>query len=135
MFAALAMLLATPNFPAAIQRQLGLSQPPRCTVCHATDQGGIGTVVKPFGKYLQSRGLVPGNENSLNIALLADIGEHHSSNGGQTTDIDALKAGEDPNGTASRLVPAYGCSSGSAAGLLAPLMVVAWVWTQRRRVL
>ena len=36
-------LLATPDFPGAIQQQLGLAAPPACTTCHATNAGGIGT--------------------------------------------------------------------------------------------
>jgi len=117
-------LLATPDFPSVIQQQLALQQPPRCTVCHATDSGGTGTVVKPFGVYLQSRGLVGGDESSLRNALLADAGEHHSSDGGKTTDIDALRAGTDPNGTSAGLVPAYGCSSFPAPGALGLLALL-----------
>jgi hypothetical protein len=130
-----AMVLATPNFPSVIQQQLGLAQPPRCTICHATDAGGAGTVVKPFGIYLRSRGLVAFDEASLRNALLADIGERHSSSGG-VTDIDALKAGEDPNGTqGSNLVPTYGCSSGgSAVGLLTLVALGTWLWLHRRAV-
>lgn len=129
----LATLVATPDFPGAIQRQLSLAQVPRCTICHATDSGGAGTVVKPFGIYLQSRGLQPGDEDSLHNALLADIGERHSSNGGSSTDIDALRAGEDPNGggAGGGLVPTYGCSSGAGADLLAPFMLLVWIWSRR----
>src|SRR5256712_13028154 len=90
-------LLATPNFPGVIQRQLGLAAPPQCTICHATDAGGVGTVVKPFGIYLRSRGLQPFDESSLQNALLADIAEHPSTTGSGTSHIDPLKAGEDPN--------------------------------------
>lgn len=132
--ALIAMLLATPNFPSVIQQRIGLAQPPPCTVCHATDAGGAGTVVKPFGIYLQSRGLVPFDEASLRNALMADIAEHHSSGGG-LTDIDALKAGLDPNGTGgSNLMPAYGCSSASSSlDLLALFALGAWLGLRRRR--
>jgi len=131
----LAMLLATPDFPGVIQQQLGLAQPPPCTICHATNAGGVGTVVKPFGIYLRSRGLVPFDEASLRNALLADMGERHSSSGG-LTDIDALKAGEDPNGTpGSNLVPAYGCSSGgSTMDWLTLAALGTWLYLRRRRV-
>src|SRR5260370_20959556 len=119
--ALIAMLLATPNFAGVIQQKLGLAQPPPCTICHATNAGGLGTVVKPFGIYLQSRGLVPFDDASLRNALMADIAERHSSSGG-LTDVDALRAGEDPNGApGSNLVPAVGGSNaGSSVGLLAP---------------
>jgi uncharacterized protein (TIGR03382 family) len=131
--ALVAMLLATPNFPGVIQQQLRLAQPPPCTVCHATNAGGAGTAVKPFGIYLQSRGLVPFDEASLRNALLADIAERHSSSGG-LTDVDALRAGEDPNGAqASNLVPAYGCSSaGSTVDLLTLYALGAWLLRRNR---
>ncbi len=123
-------LLATPDFPGAIQQQLGLAAPPACTTCHATNAGGIGTVVKPFGIYLRSRGLQPFDETSLRNALLADIAEHHSSNSSGISDIDALKAGEDPNapGGATGPTPAYGCSSSGSANLLTLLALAAWLW-------
>jgi len=121
-----AMVLATPDFPGVIQQQFGLARSPACTICHATDAGGPGTVVKPFGIYLRSRGLVPFDEASLRTALLADLGERHSSSGG-LTDVDALKAGEDPNGTqGTNLVPAYGCSSGGAR---VDLLALVALWT------
>src|SRR3989442_9446420 len=103
-------LLATPNFPGVIQRQLGLAAPPPCTICHATNAGGVGTVVKPFGIYLRSRGLVPFDDASLRNALLADIAERHSSSGG-LTDIDAFKAGQDPNRNhGANIMPPYSFS-------------------------
>ena len=120
-------LLATPDFPGVMQQQLDLPNAPRCTVCHATDAGGSGTVTKPFGVFLVSRGLQPGDEDSLRNALLADIGESHFSNGGQWTDVAALKAGDDPNG-GSGPAPAYGCSSNaSAPSLWTLLLLVGWL--------
>jgi len=91
------------------------------------------TVVKPFGIYLQSRGLVPFDDASLHNALLADIAERHSSSGG-LTDVDALRAGEDPNGAqGSNLVPAFGCSSARSSVDLLPLYALgAWLLVRRR---
>ena len=131
--ALIAMLLATPNFPGVIQQHLGLAQPPPCTICHATNAGGLGTVVKPFGIYLQSRGLVPFDDASLRNALMADIAERHSSSGG-LTDVDALRAGQDPNGVqGSNLVPTYGCSSaGSTVDLLTLYALGAWLLLRSR---
>ena len=134
-------LLATPNFPGVIQRQLGLAAPPQCTICHATDAGGVGTAVKPFGIYLRSRGLRSFDESSLQNALLADIAEHHSSNASGISDIDALKAGEDPNAPGGAgglaLAPAYGCSTSGPADLLALATLGAWFLRSsvRRRLL
>jgi hypothetical protein len=105
---------ATPNFPAAIARDLQLSAPPACTVCHATNAGGAGTVVKPFGKYLVSRGLAPFDENSLAGALAAAAGERHDTDGDGILDVDALKQGLDPNGSSphgpSIEDPTFGCT-------------------------
>ena len=106
---------ATPDFPEAIDRDLHLSAPPACTICHATNEGGVGTVVKPFGKYLLSRGLAPFDESSLAGALAAAQGERHDSDGDGVTDIEALERGLDPNGSASGAPriedPTFGCSS------------------------
>jgi len=131
-------LLGTPNFPAAMQQDLDLGAPPRCTVCHATDAGGSGTVVQRFGVYLVSRGLQPFDEGSLRNALLAAAGEHHSSNSNGLTDIDALEAGLDPNGNESAapgvtdLTPEHGCSSTGAANLLPIVALAAWLFVRSR---
>jgi len=104
---------ATPDFPAAIARDLQLSAPPACTICHTTNAGGSGTVVKPFGKYLVSRGLAPFDESSLAGALAAAAGERHDTDGDGVLDVDALKQGLDPNGTSSHGPsledPTFGC--------------------------
>jgi hypothetical protein len=106
---------ATPNFPAAIARDLQLSSPPPCTICHATNEGGTGTVVKPFGKYMISRGLVPFDESSLANALAAAEAERHDSNGDGITDVDALRRGLDPNGSGQAPLvedPQFGYNAG-----------------------
>jgi len=129
-------LLATPDFPAAIQRDLNLGSPPRCSVCHATDSGGAGTVVQPFGTYLLSRGLRAFDESSLQNALLAAAGENHSSNAQGVLDIDALKGGLNPNAPSGSvggdLTPAYGCSSSGPANVL-PVLGLAILLCARRR--
>lgn len=130
---------ATPSFPRAIQRELSLQSPPACTLCHATNQGGPGTVVKPFGIYLRSRGLVAFDEGSLHNALLAAIGERHDSSGSGVSDIDKLKAGQDPNPSSdtSLSAPSYGCSTsaGSIGGMLPlALILVALLTRPLRRV-
>jgi len=111
---------ATPNFPAAIARDLQFSGPPACTICHATNAGGAGTVVKPFGKYLVSRGLAPFDENSLSGALAAAAGERHDTDGDGILDVDALKQSLDPNGTSSHGPaledPTFGCSTTGTRG-------------------
>jgi hypothetical protein len=128
---------ATPDFPAAIARDLALSAPPPCTICHATAQGGAGTVVKPFGKYMISRGLVPFDESSLATALAAAAGEQHDSNGDGISDIDALKQGLDPNGSPSPGAlledPQFGCNaSGRNGGVWLVLVAIAWLLPRTR---
>ena len=122
---------ATPDFPAAIAQDLKLSAPPPCTICHDTDQGGAGTVVKPFGQYMVSRGLVPFDESSLANALAAAAGEQHDSNGDGISDIDALKQGLDPNGSAPGALlegPTFGCdASGRNGGAWLVLVAMAWL--------
>ena len=131
-----AALIATPDFPAAIGRDLSLQTVPRCSICHATDAGGAGTVVQPFGVYLRSRGLRPFDESSLRNALLADAGEGHSSNTAGISDIDALKAGQDPNAPAAAgaadLTPAFGCSHAGSQDLLTFLALAACLLAWRR---
>jgi MYXO-CTERM domain-containing protein len=132
---------ATPNFPGAIQRELGLQNPPACTICHATDQGGTGTVVKPFGIYVRSRGLIPFDEASLHTALQAAAGERHDSSGTGVSDIDKLKAGQDPNpvsagtGSGPAEAPTHGCSmaGGSPSSLLPFAVLVAGLLHRRFR--
>jgi len=117
---------ATGNFPKAIARDLQLSSPPHCTICHATSHGGAGTVVKPFGKYLVSRGLKALDEDSLAGALAAAAAERHDTDGDGITDIDALKQGLDPNGSLANGLeaPSYGCSSTGASGATSTLLLV-----------
>ncbi|HET6981885.1 MAG TPA: hypothetical protein VFI53_07070 [Myxococcaceae bacterium] len=118
---------ATPNFPEAIARDVQASGPPACTICHATNSGGSGTVVKPFGKYLVSRGLAPFDERSLSGALAAAAGERHDTDGDGILDVDALKQGLDPNGSTAHTStledPTFGCSSTGAGAATNTLLL------------
>jgi hypothetical protein len=88
---------ASTEFPPVIADTLGITSQSACTICHATDLGGYGTVVKPFGIYMRSRGLKAHNADSLRGALAAMIAEKHDTDENGQTDEDALKAGADPN--------------------------------------
>jgi len=102
---------ATPSFPTVVQQFVQSQSSPSCTICHDNPNGGLGTVTRPFGEYLRSRGLVELDEASLRNALTAAQAEGHDSNGDGVTDIEALREGLDPNGNiASSSPPAYGCS-------------------------
>jgi hypothetical protein len=102
---------ATPDFPAAVVRDLSLPgitiDPPQgCTLCHPTDAGG--TTLSPFGTLVRQDGASPYDEGSLQQALAQiELDEPQL--------IDDIKAGRDPSGdTSSANVhsPEYGCALG-----------------------
>jgi hypothetical protein len=109
---------ASPVYPITIQTQLGLAKAPDCTLCHHDDNGGAGTVVRPFGRTMTGRfGLVGGsNIAALKSALEGDDAEHVDSDGDGVPDIDELRAGTDPNVGVSGVessdvpLPETGCS-------------------------
>lgn len=104
---------ASPAYPGVIQSQLATARAPECTICHATPSGGLGTATTGFATYLRSRGLGANDQGSLRTALEAMIGERHDTDGDGVTDLDALKAGQDPNGMTDTSVapPKYGCGA------------------------
>jgi hypothetical protein len=99
----LAVMLALPRlafgvqtYPEEIKAHLGLNASPPCTLCHATNEGGLGTVVTPFGKSMMAEGLST-NFGSLDTALDRLATDNVDSNGDGTSDIDQLKNNTDPN--------------------------------------
>jgi MYXO-CTERM domain-containing protein len=89
---------ASSNFPSEISSHLGGDTPvPSCTVCHASNAGGFGTVTKAHGIALMDAGLVAGDVASLHAALDALERNGTDSDGGGVGDVDELKAGTDPN--------------------------------------
>lgn len=115
---------ASPDYPVALAGHLSLSVVPQCTICHQTLAGGTGTATKPFAQYMQSRGLVPENEQSLKTAAEALQGEAASGVSPATGYLAALEAGEDPNdpsGSDGSAPPApqYGCGAASVAPMRA----------------
>jgi len=87
---------AEPAYPSDIQSHLGLGYTPPCTVCHATNSGGLGTISTPFGKALQAHGLTT-NSATLDPALDALASTNNDSDGNSVPDIQQLKNGNDPN--------------------------------------
>lgn len=134
---------ASPAYPDVLKETLALPEAPPCTTCHATPAGGFGTATQPFATYLKSRGLVAADVGSLQGALAAAVGEKHDSDGDGTSDVDALRAGDDPNGATDSSVPppAYGCGariasrdpSPRASLATLPLIAAALAWARRRR--
>jgi hypothetical protein len=117
--AATSHALATPNFPDAIASHLSASGPPSCQVCH-NGRTGTGTVTRAFGVSMRERGLTPFDTNSLTAALDRMTKDAVDSNGDGVLDTEALKKGEDPNGstgTGAQPIgdltpqPGYGCGA------------------------
>ncbi len=125
---------ATPGFPEVIRQELGMEENPHCALCHVGTPAR-GTVQTPFGKYMRSRGLVARSDSSLKNALRAATGERQDSDGDGTTDVDELKAGQDPNGDQ----PEFGCvgriasGKGDARAFLAFGLALVAIVTVRRR--
>jgi hypothetical protein len=113
---------ASPSFPTDIAAQPGATCAPDCTVCHATESGGSGTVVKPFGRALVMLGLVAESESSLLAALDAARSEGLDVGCDGVPDVDELFACRDPNtagdgggacgagGASADPIPQYGCA-------------------------
>lgn len=90
--------LASSNYPGEMASHLGGNTPiPSCTVCHASNAGGFGTVTKSHGISLMDAGLVAGDVGSLTAALDTLASDGTDSDGGGVGDVDELKAGTDPN--------------------------------------
>lgn len=124
--------LATATYPLAVQTHLGLAAPPlaSCALCHANGVATQGTVTTPFGASAKSLGLVANNEASLRSALdaLARAGTDSDADG--TADIDELRAGSNPNVSATApSTPAlvYGCGAQALPGPLEALSLTGWL--------
>jgi MYXO-CTERM domain-containing protein len=98
--AAPGLAIASPTYPGLITTDLSLDYtlgPTDCIICHATNSGGVGTVIQPFGEAMRGAGLVLENPASLKAALtaLADAKTDSDCNG--TPDITQLEDGQNPN--------------------------------------
>jgi hypothetical protein len=107
---------ASRQFPSAISDALGMPCAPNCTICHATEAGGSGTVVKAFGRAAWIAGpIVKEDVDSLRRALsnMAKANPPIDSDGDGVTDLAELTAGNDPNskGDARICGPNYGCGA------------------------
>jgi hypothetical protein len=107
---------ASATFPAEVQSALNMPCTPPCTICHKDNLGGIGTVTKPFGSNMIDVGHVKrADPSSVKPALDALDAAKTDSDGDGVSDIDELRAGDDPNTKgANNLcsdVPMYGCGA------------------------
>ncbi len=105
---------ASAGYPAEVASYLGVPCTPVCTICHATNSGGDGTVVEAFGIAMMDRGLTGGSDyTALHTALDQMTADGVDSNGDGTIDTEDLIGGVDPNtGVAfcDILSPSYGCA-------------------------
>lgn len=149
--------LASPVYPGTVQNHLNLTQSPQCTLCHATNAGGAGTVAKPFGQALQALGLSGGSDVMKLQETLDTLATNGTdSDGDGVGDIDELKAGKNPNvadaapadgGTGEvpdagdpplppRVIPepSYGCTTvgGGLVGLLVAMLSF-WFFAARKK--
>ena len=126
--------IATTNFPATLESELGTMCRPPCTVCHTTNAGGSGTVTQPFGVAMKERGLVANDVTKLKDALAQMDADGIDSDGDGILDTQALADGIDPNdGNAfcGSVRPEYGCfGGGTYAGVG---LVLLPVFARRRR--
>jgi hypothetical protein len=112
---------ASPEFPEVIRSHEILAYTPACTLCHASENGGAGTAVKPFARSAIERGLRGADDDSLRAALDAMRRDRVDSDGDGMADIDELVWGTDPNvpdvprGEVTP-TPTYGCSLAPSRG-------------------
>jgi hypothetical protein len=135
---------ASPTYPPTIQSELMLEHMPDCTLCHRDDLGGVGTVIRPFGRTMLNHFMLTGgnNVNLLKAALQGDDAEHLDSDGDGVPDIDELRMGTDPNVGLSGVeepldveLPQTGCALGARGqsdGRTAALLFVGLVIFRRR---
>ncbi len=139
--------LASSSYPSAVKEHLSATTAPSCTVCHATNSGGFGTVTRPFGVTMMAAGLGSGNVDSLNNVLDAVEAEGSDSDGDGRADIDELRIGADPNdssdggevpvdnGAKDALRYGFGCSAGGVPPAVVLLLPLALARRRRRRLL
>ena len=120
--------LATPNFPSALKRELGLTYTVDCSLCHLNGVTGRGTVTTPFGMSMRGAGLNPGDEASLKAALASLKADGIDSDRDGVGDVPELVAATNPYGvgrldTPRFLDPEYGCGADTTGAVLG----VAWL--------
>lgn len=131
---------ASPTFPAEVQQALNMPCVPQCTLCHRDVNGGIGTVVQPFGQAMLAAGLEAKHPELIGPALDFLDQASTDSDGDGRPDVDELREGSNPNQAGGGVLCAtYGCSthlarpatSGTAAMLFS--LIAAWLLPRARR--
>ncbi len=103
----------SPAFPGVVQSTLNMPCAPPCTLCHRDLNGGLGTVVQPFGKAMIAHDAEATNQDSVRSALAALEADAVDSDGDGVPDISELERGQNPNvkGDAGLCGPTYGCGA------------------------
>ena len=126
---------ASPTFPGEVQSALGMPCAPPCTICHATNLGGIGTAVQPFGQAVHAHGAHAGDTAGLRRALDLLEAEGLDNNHDGVGDVAELREGRDPNNGTGLCGLQYGCTAGSPprpAGGLVTMVVLIGLLARRR---
>jgi hypothetical protein len=136
---------ASTTYPAAVSEALEMPCPPPCTICHQDTNGGLRTVVQPFGVAMMDAGLGFFAPETVPDALAVLLEEGTDSDGDGETDVDELGAGQDPNGDLDFCGRAamYGCfnsiapvrsslPASGAASVVLGLMSLLWVRRVKR---
>jgi hypothetical protein len=115
------------NYPADLAEHLSAPKVPACTLCHQSASGGD-ALVTPFVEAMRAEGLQGGGQTALlTTALDALDAAGTDSDGDGTSDVDELRAGEDPNAAGESNAgpsPEYGFGCAAAAPAAAPLLGV-----------
>jgi MYXO-CTERM domain-containing protein len=149
---------ASESYPAYVTQVYQLPREPECTLCHATLEGGDGTVTRAFGENLEARGARGKNPRTLQSALVEAAQARQDSDGDGVTDLQELRDETDPNvegdavpgeggagaggdidlGSLEALppLPGHGCAAGISShksGLVSLALLGAVVALRRRR--
>jgi hypothetical protein len=104
---------ASRTYPGLLQSATGMPCAPTCTLCHRDMNGGLFTVVKPFGKAMIGAGLIGASPDTLKPAVDQLAKDGTDSDGDGVPDIQELQEGRDPNVAGSGMLcgPTYGCGA------------------------
>jgi cytochrome c551/c552 len=107
---------ASPEYPEAMQTELGLTKAPGCELCHRAAVEPVGAADTAFGKSMVARGLL-GAADTVSLAKALDGLKEGGvdSDGDGARDLDELSWGGDPNHAdvpegGNEAPVTYGCS-------------------------
>lgn len=115
---------AHPDFPQVLEDALHMPCPPPCTICHATSDGGFGTVVQPFGVLLKGTREYSSHARLRHVLGLLEGGGFDSNHDG-LGDIASLRQGIDPNSGAELCELEHGCGGNVASAPVSPAAALA----------